>query len=137
MLLNWQCQYIVIKRIIQIVKKPFDFKWLLLFLAVKIIIMKKCLFLSMILGVIMLGCSEDDPCDAIDCGINGTCVTGDCECDEGYTGTNCETAKCCTLGAVKVCRDTEDIVNQIEDGTISSWSDYAVNLEIANWTCDQ
>jgi len=35
-----------------------------------------------------------DACEDIDCGQNGICVDGTCECDEGYLGTNCERTVC-------------------------------------------
>ncbi|MGB0368432.1 MAG: calcium-binding EGF-like domain-containing protein [Flavobacteriales bacterium] len=38
----------------------------------------------------MVSCTTDE-CKDVDCGDNGTCVEGDCECDLGYEGTNCET----------------------------------------------
>lgn len=30
-----------------------------------------------------------DPCSNVDCGINGVCIEGDCVCDAGYDGTEC------------------------------------------------
>jgi len=36
----------------------------------------------------MISCS--DPCADIDCGVNGVCVLGTCDCDAGYTGDVCE-----------------------------------------------
>ncbi len=41
--------------------------------------------------------SCNDPCDDINCGPNGTCVDGTCECDEGFLGTNCEQTLCDTV----------------------------------------
>lgn len=38
----------------------------------------------------MVSC-ETDACQDVDCGANGTCVEGDCVCDTGYEGVNCET----------------------------------------------
>ena len=32
-----------------------------------------------------------DPCEGVDCGTNGSCVSGACECNEGYSGSSCET----------------------------------------------
>ena len=34
---------------------------------------------------------EIDPCEGVDCGENGQCISGNCDCNEGYTGENCET----------------------------------------------
>ncbi len=38
-----------------------------------------------------------DACDDVDCGANGTCLDGTCDCDEGYSGTNCQTNVCDAL----------------------------------------
>ncbi|MGB0918350.1 MAG: calcium-binding EGF-like domain-containing protein, partial [Flavobacteriales bacterium] len=38
----------------------------------------------------MVSCTTDE-CKDVNCGDNGTCVEGDCVCDLGYEGTNCET----------------------------------------------
>jgi hypothetical protein len=32
-----------------------------------------------------------DACKDVDCGADGTCVDGDCVCDTGYEGVNCDT----------------------------------------------
>tara|TARA_R110002072_G_scaffold251448_6_gene410287 strand:- start:100 stop:576 length:477 start_codon:yes stop_codon:yes gene_type:complete len=34
---------------------------------------------------------ESDPCDEISCNNNGTCIDGDCLCDDWYEGSNCNT----------------------------------------------
>ena len=34
---------------------------------------------------------DDDPCKDVICQNNGTCVSGTCNCADGYEGTNCET----------------------------------------------
>lgn len=33
----------------------------------------------------------NDPCEAIDCGLRGSCVNGRCVCNEGWTGSTCGT----------------------------------------------
>ena len=35
--------------------------------------------------------SCEDPCDAVNCLNGGTCVEGDCNCPEGFSGTDCGT----------------------------------------------
>jgi len=46
--------------------------------------------------LLFTACSDDDPmvdlCADIECGANGTCTTGTCDCDEGYYGDSCENA---------------------------------------------
>ena len=39
----------------------------------------------------MVSC-DTDACKDVDCGLYGTCVDGDCECDAGYEGASCATA---------------------------------------------
>ena len=51
--------------------------------------MKQLKLLLVFCGLSIFACS--DPCDDVDCGVNGTCVEGTCDCDEGYEGTFCET----------------------------------------------
>lgn len=41
--------------------------------------------------------SCNDPCDDINCGPNGTCVDGTCECDPGFLGANCDQTLCDTI----------------------------------------
>ncbi|MFH2007512.1 MAG: DUF4465 domain-containing protein [bacterium] len=58
------------------------------------------LALSTFLALAALGCGDDDgggnnntdPCAALDCGDHGTCnsATVECDCDTGYTGTQCD-----------------------------------------------
>lgn len=56
--------------------------------------MKKSL-LSFLAGAaifaVSLSSCTSDPCKDVNCGTNGTCVEGNCECDPGYEGTSCET----------------------------------------------
>lgn len=42
--------------------------------------------------VLFTACGDDpiDPCAGVDCGSNGTCMTGICDCEDGYSGDNCE-----------------------------------------------
>ena len=56
--------------------------------------MRFLLTLSLLLGSLFLlqNCSE--PCDDVDCGENGTCVEGICNCDTGYSGANCQVNVC-------------------------------------------
>ncbi len=54
-------------------------------------LLQKSSFFIAILIMTALACSDPDPCEEVNCGANGTCVEGTCECDPGYIGTNCET----------------------------------------------
>ena len=38
----------------------------------------------------MVSC-DTDACKDVECGVNGTCLEGDCVCDAGYEGVSCET----------------------------------------------
>lgn len=50
--------------------------------------MQRLLILVLIVFSIYSCGSDDpvDPCEGIQCGPNGICVNGGCDCDEGYTG---------------------------------------------------
>lgn len=50
--------------------------------------MKNILFLLSTVILFTISCS--DPCDDVNCGANGTCVEGTCECDPGYEGELCD-----------------------------------------------
>lgn len=55
-------------------------------------------------------CGDDpaDPCADVDCGANGVCVDGTCDCEEGYSGANCEILDPCfnvDCGANGTCVD--------------------------------
>ena len=50
--------------------------------------MKKLLFIVLI-SVIMITCSDPDPCAGIVCNNGGTCDNGTCECTEFYGGPSC------------------------------------------------
>lgn len=43
------------------------------------------------IATIGMASCETDVCKDVDCGLNGTCVEGDCECDAGYSGVACAT----------------------------------------------
>jgi len=46
--------------------------------------------LSFITAFFFIISSCGDPCDDVDCGMEGICIDGTCLCTEGYEGTNCE-----------------------------------------------
>jgi len=37
---------------------------------------------------------DTDACKDVDCGLNGTCVDGDCVCEDGFGGVDCATDYC-------------------------------------------
>lgn len=51
------------------------------------------LLLLLSLSMLVLD-SCKDACEDINCGVNGTCLDGICNCDAGYSGTNCEVNVC-------------------------------------------
>ena len=50
--------------------------------------------LILLIFSIFISFSCNDPCDLVDCGQNGICIDGDCECDPGYSGKFCENQTC-------------------------------------------
>lgn len=40
----------------------------------------------------MVSCGGEDPCESVVC-VNGDCLNGKCECDEGWTGEKCDQQK--------------------------------------------
>ena len=53
--------------------------------------LKKLIYLCFAV-VLFSACGDDpiDPCAGVDCGANGECVDGTCDCEDGYSGANCE-----------------------------------------------
>lgn len=54
--------------------------------------MLKNLFYLCFTILLFTACGDDpmDPCADVDCGANGVCVDGTCDCNEGYYGDLCE-----------------------------------------------
>ncbi len=53
--------------------------------------LKKLIYLC--LAVVMISaCGDDpiDPCAGVDCGANGVCIDGTCDCEDGYYGDSCD-----------------------------------------------
>lgn len=105
--------------------------------------MKKRLF--QILGVVAitglgLTSCEVDPCSDVECGDNGTCVDGDCVCDAGYEGTDCDTesrakfigtynvTEACTSGNYTYSISATTSATGITSIIISNFGDYGVNV---------
>ena len=55
---------------------------------------KKLFYFIALLGAMVVfapACGDKDACKDVDCGPNGTCFEGTCECFDGFEGTACET----------------------------------------------
>jgi len=50
---------------------------------------KSVSFIILCLFLLFSGCCKD-ACKDVDCGPNGFCVDGTCDCSEGYSGVNCQ-----------------------------------------------
>ncbi|MBK8967762.1 MAG: hypothetical protein IPM36_14060 [Lewinellaceae bacterium] len=53
---------------------------------------KRLLYFSSILCSMIflaLACAKKDACKDVDCGVNGTCLEGVCDCNDGYEGAAC------------------------------------------------
>ncbi len=51
--------------------------------------MKKVIYFLGFIGFIFLSACKNDVCEGITCLNGGTCVNGDCVCEEGYEGPSC------------------------------------------------
>lgn len=98
-----------------------------------------------ILGVVaiatigMTSC-ETDACKDVDCGLNGTCVDGDCVCDAGYEGVDCDTeeraeflgtynvSESCTSGNYTYSITVSTSSSGVTSVIISNFGDYNVNV---------
>ena len=47
-------------------------------------------FILLVAGTFFMPACNKDACKDVNCGANGICIDGTCECDPGYEGTNCE-----------------------------------------------
>jgi len=64
------------------------------------------------LALLTIQSCDTDPCSDVDCGPNGICFEGICECDSGYDGNNCEivirSLFIGTFDATEICDTTPD-----------------------------
>jgi len=69
--------------------------------------MKKLVFLLSFALVCLISCDPlEEPCDFTLC-VNGECIDGTCECENGFTGANCETDACENI----ICQNNGTCVN--------------------------
>lgn len=98
--------------------------------------LKKLIYLCFAV-VLFTACGDDpiDPCAGVDCGPNGECVTGTCECEDGFSGVNCEVIDLCfnvdcgengtCLDGTCECEDGyfgDNCENLIQDVFIGTWN---------------
>jgi hypothetical protein len=98
-----------------------------------------------ILGVVAIATvgitsCETDACKDVDCGLNGTCVDGDCVCDAGYEGVDCDTeerakflgtynvSESCTSGNYTYSVTVSTSSSSVASIIISNFGDYGVNV---------
>lgn len=108
--------------------------------------LKRLTLLSLVL--VLFSACEDDPidlCASLECGINGTCVSGYCDCEDGYSGVNCEIFDPCystlcgnngtCVGGICDCENGyygEFCELLIHDRFVGTWSGIGCNGEVFN-----
>ncbi len=87
----------------------------------------------------MVSCTTD-ACKDVDCGLYGTCVEGDCVCDTGYEGVNCDTeeradfigtynvTEACTSGNYTYAITVTTSATGVTSVIITNFGDYGVNV---------
>jgi len=65
----------------------------------------------------ILGVRPADPCVEVNCGANGVCIEGICQCNDGFSGDNCEIALECTFSDDQ-CHWSETVENVAPDGQL-------------------
>lgn len=75
---------------------------------------------------------EKDLCKDLECGVNGRCEVGECMCDNGYSGTNCEiafnSAYSGNFNVVESCSGTRNYSCNITADPNDPWVLYFDNL---------
>lgn len=92
--------------------------------------MLKQFFLFLIISFALASCDKD-PCKDVDCG-NGTCDSGNCICDTGYEGLNCEVEQRQAFVADYTVDETCNLGNFNYVISLTSNSEVGTELTIAN-----
>lgn len=83
---------------------------------------------------------DTDACADVDCGEYGTCLEGDCVCDAGYEGVNCDTQEraefigtynvneSCTSGSYTYSITVTESSTGVAAIIITNFGDYGVNV---------
>merc|ERR1719167_327046 len=81
--------------------------------------------------------AASDPCLDVDCGENGACVDGACDCGEGYSGDACEiTSGYLSLGP-RQCVDVDGVLfDYVLVGEIDSLKLYAKMEDVTTANCE-
>jgi hypothetical protein len=91
-------------------------------------------------SIISFSACETDACKDVNCGDNGTCVDGDCVCDSGYEGVNCQTeerakfigsysvTEACTSGNYSYSMTITTSSTGVDKIVAQNFGDYSVDL---------
>lgn len=83
---------------------------------------------------------ETDACKDVDCGEYGTCVDGDCVCDTGYEGVNCDTqertkfvagysvSESCTSGNYTYSVTVTTSTTGVDKIIVTNFGDYGIDV---------
>ena len=96
------------------------------------------IFLSLFLAVTVLqtGC-KTDPCEEVLCQNGGTCIEGDCDCPDGFSGVNCEIALCFGVDCINGDCDPQTQTCKCNPNYYGEGCDIlCVNGEFANGDCN-
>lgn len=98
--------------------------------------MYKLTFIALLIGALFVtGCG--DKCDDVDCGPNGTCVDGTCNCDPGYSGATCNINVCDDADCVNGTCDPVTGACDCEDGYVGdNCNKTVVDEYLGRWLSD-
>jgi len=79
--------------------------------------------MAMAVGLLILNGCDNDPCDDVVCMNGGNCISGTCECPEGWIGDFCETQLPQKLLITKIRVDDFPLTRQNGDSWALSWGE--------------